>query len=64
MDELQEIRIGRIKHFGISASIAMAIIILGLFLGIHLLFGFGVFMLALISVLTTVAVGEYVLALL
>ena len=53
----------RIHNFGFSALVAIVIVIAGLLIGGHFIFGFGIFMLVLIGFLTTLAIIEYVLAL-
>ena len=66
-EKIDEIGLGnpllkRIHNFGISAVIALVIIIIGLLIGGHFVFGFGVFMLVIIGLLTGIAVVEYILA--
>jgi hypothetical protein len=52
----------RIHNFGLSAVIALVIVIIGLLIGGHFVFGFGIFMLVIIGLLTGIAVVEYILA--
>jgi len=51
-----------IHNFGISAVVALVILIIGVIIGGHFIFGFGIFMLVIVGLLTSVAVIEYVLA--
>ena len=52
---------GRIKNFGVSAFIAFAITIIGVFAGASFIYGFGFFMIAMVSLLMMVAVIEYII---
>jgi hypothetical protein len=52
----------RLHNFGISAVIAIVLVIIGLLIGGHFVFGFGIFMLFIIGLLTGIAVIEYILA--
>ena len=49
-----------VKNFGLSAVIAFAITIIGLFAGASFIYGFGFFMIAIVSLLTMVAVVEFI----
>jgi len=51
------------RNFGISALIATIILLAGAIAGAHFIFGFGVFMLIIIGILSMLAVIEYVLGL-
>lgn len=50
----------RMKSFGLSAFIAFVIAIIGVFTGASFIYGFGFFMIAIVSLLVMVAVIEYV----
>lgn len=49
-----------VKNFRLSALIAFVITIIGLFAGASFIYGFGFFMIAIISLLTMVAVVEFI----
>ncbi len=54
---------GHMRNFGISALIAAIILLAGVLFGVHFIFGFGVLMLAIVGILSMIAIVEYVLGL-
>jgi len=51
----------QMKRFGTSALVATLIILAGVFIGGQLVFGFGIFMLVIIGLLSMLAVVEFVI---
>jgi len=52
--------VNNVKNFGLSALIAFVITVIGIFTGASFIYGFGFFMIAIVSLLTMVAVIEFV----
>jgi hypothetical protein len=58
----EDLGLGRIKRFGFSALIATVILLIGVIIGATFVFGFGIFMLVVVGILTAVAIVEYIMA--